>query len=458
MSYRITDLLDDYMDSSVHLFPPEEVLSSSPADPDGVPNTPTPPQSRHRMKKPLVIAAALLLAVTGIAAGCLTLSRFPNGASLNTGLSELPESTPWNSPDSGQSVVESIPEDIVLDDTNSVIVTSGATGLSIRVPTEFQDELKTDNSFTLTTIYSDDESFDFDSIFTFCDSSNQDNSNGIVFSIYAWNQSAFDSYMNDETRGLTYELNSVVLGTDAAVYYSMLQFGNSISTRFPHFDNATPDSAKSYYAHLQYVIPMVNSFIALNGLDSVNTGLDSWDELFRQRMLEPLEELIEQLEPRSESEQPDPSPKELSLPAGEDTDGDGLLTAQLDIPIETEYGTAMLQKFTLELSSGQFRWYVDCSQLSGPFEEDHASMNDILERSEFESASLAVLNTVQEAISDNHLVYPDGSQLFVPTGELVDYYDHIHECYDTLGVATAQPTCDQNPSCLEIGGVTYGFD
>ena len=85
-------------------------------------------------------------------------------------------------------------------------------------------------------------------------------------------------------------------------------------------------------------------------------------------------------------------------------------------------------------------------------------MNDILERSEFESASLAVLNTVQEAISDNHLVYPDGSQLFVPTGELVDYYDHIHECYDTLGVATAQPTCDQNPSCLEIGGVTYGFD
>lgn len=396
MSYRITDLLDDYMDSSVHLFPPEEVLSSSPAVPDGVPNTPTPPQSRHRMKKPLVIAAALLLAVTGIAAGCLTLSRFPNGASLNTGLSELPESTPWNSPDSGQSVVESIPEDIVLDDTNSVVVTSGATGLSIRVPTEFQDELKTDNSFTLTTIYSDDESFDFDSIFTFCDSSNQDNSNGIVFSIYAWNQSAFDSYMNDETRGLTYELNSVVLGTDAAVYYSMLQFGNSISTRFPHFDNATPDSAKSYYAHLQYVIPMVNSFIALNGLDSVNTGLDSWDELFRQRMLEPLEELIEQLEPRSESEQPDPSPKELSLPAGEDTDGDGLLTAQLDIPIETEYGTAMLQQFTLELSSGQFRWYVDCSQLSGPFEEDHASMNDILERSEFESASLAVLNTVQD--------------------------------------------------------------
>ena len=195
MSYRITDLLDDYMDSSVHLFPPEEVLSSSPADPDGVPNTPTPPQSRHRMKKPLVIAAALLLAVTGIAAGCLTLSRFPNGASLNTGLPELPESTPWNSPDSGQSVVESIPEDIVLDDTNSVIVTSEATGLSIRVPTEFQDELKTDNSFTLTTIYSDDESFDFDSIFTFCDSSNQDNSNGIVFSIYAWNQSAFQIFL-----------------------------------------------------------------------------------------------------------------------------------------------------------------------------------------------------------------------------------------------------------------------
>lgn len=325
MNPRITDLLDDYVDTSVQLFPPDQVLRGTGS---GKKKSPNPKPAHHRMKKPLVAAAVLLLVLTGIAAGYLTFSRGSSGTSLGGGPSETPaisavSATPEppqeNVADSAENVT--VPEDLVLDDTNSVIVTSGATGLSMRVPTEFQDGLKTDDSFTLATIYSEDESVDFNSVFTFYDTSNQDSSSGIVFAIYAWNQSAFDSYMSDPTRNATYDLNSAVLGTDATLYYSMLQFGNSLSTRFPHFDDTDPDSIRNYYTRLQYVIPMVSSFIELNGLSYVNRGLDNWAELFRQRMLEPMEELIAQLE--------DASPKQGPQETAQTEESTGALDAQL---------------------------------------------------------------------------------------------------------------------------------
>lgn len=327
MNPRITDLLDDYVDTSVQLFPPDQVLRGTGS---GKKKSPNQKPAHHRMKKPLVAAAALLLVLTGIAAGYLTFSRGSSGTSLGGGPSDTPAiSEVPTTPEPAQSTMDSaenaaVSEDIVLDDTNSVIVTSESTGLSMRVPTEFQDGLKTDDSFTLATIYSEDESVDFNSVFTFYDTSNQDNSSGVVFAIYAWNQSAFDSYMSDPTRNATYDLNSVVLGTDATLYYSMLQFGNSLSTRFPHFDDTDPDSIRNYYARLQYVIPMVNSFIELNGLSYVNRDLDDWADLFRQRMLEPMEELIAQLEDASpqqdiqEAAQTEESTAALDLSPAED--------------------------------------------------------------------------------------------------------------------------------------------
>ena len=72
MNPRITDLLDDYVDTSVRLFPPEQVLGDTSS---GKKKSPTPKPVHHRMKKPLVIAAALLLMVTGIAVAGLKLSN-----------------------------------------------------------------------------------------------------------------------------------------------------------------------------------------------------------------------------------------------------------------------------------------------------------------------------------------------------------------------------------------------
>lgn len=663
MNPRITDLLDNYVDTSVQLFPPDQVLRGTGS---GKKKSPNHNPAHHRMKKPLVAAAALLLVLTGIAAGYLTFSRGSSGTSLGGGPSDTPAiSEVPTTPEPAQSTMDSaenaaVSEDIVLDDTNSVIVTSEATGLSMRVPTEFQDGLKTDDSFTLATIYSEDETFDFNSVFTFYDTSNQDNSSGVVFAIYAWNQSAFDSYMSDPTRNATYDLNSAVIGTDATLYYSMLQFGNSLSTRFPHFDDTDPDSIRNYYMRLQYVIPMVSSFIELNGLSDVNRGLDDWADLFQQRMLIPMNELIRQLEDTTDTQEaeqteestavldlspaedlhiaeptgdrsavetstltsstglsinvlpecmdaeefyvddtitltnelscnidvvfaafdqrnldsggflwaiidgspdsmpldlPDgyqwdvmgqldgetysiimptadnlqfdensladtmsydnhvqamqwnlsdviravtnyspyedatqdwerdyvklvsdpvyerltelesarqnslqPSDSSLNLPAAADADGDGLLTAELNIPIETKYGTAILQKFTLDPTSLEFSWYTDLSGLSGSFAEYGSDLSAALkEHEDFQVEFLEVQNAVQEVILSGMLVYPDNSHICLGTGEQNDYGTQSYRTFDTLGVATQYPTSAENPSCLEIGGVTYSL-
>ena len=661
MNPRITDLLDDYVDASVQLFPPDEVLRGTGS---GKKKSPNQKPAHHRMKKPLVAAAALLLVLTGIAAGYLTFSRGSSGTSLGDGMSEIPEisavsPTPVppqeNIADSAENAVETAPEDIVLDDTNSVIVTSEATGLSMRVPTEFQDGLKTDHSLDLEDANSG--TYHWDGVFTFYDTSNQDGYYGIVFNMEAWEQSTLDSYLSDSfSLGYTFYLNSAVVGTDGTTYYSMLQFGHPITNEFPNFNASNLDSAKSYYERLKYAIPMVNSFIELNGLNPVETGLDSWDDLFRQRMLEPMEELIAQLEnetPQQDTQEPEetanyaeldlsqaedihtgqptiydepsttltsstglrlnvldvcndagefyvddtitlenglscnidvvfaaydqrnldsggflwaiidgspesmpldlpdgyqwdvmgrldgetysiimptannlqfdessladalsyhrhtcaidwclrqitavlstsaedpdwltdyaeqvivpvadryseldqarqnslqPSDSSLNLPAAEDADGDGLLTAELNIPVETEYGTAILRKFTLDPNSLEFSWYIDLSDLSGSFAEYGSDLSAALKaHEEFNAEFFGVFNLVQETITDCMLVYPNKSHICLGTGEQNDYGTQSYRTFDTLGVATQYPTSAENPSCLEIGGVTYSL-
>lgn len=457
MNPRITDLLDDYVDTSVQLFPPEQVLRG----PGSVPKNPTVQKPvHHRMKKPLVIAAALLLAFTGIAAASLRLFGGSNpGDSLNTGLPEAPDSTQWSTPEPDSGTEEFSQEDIVLDDTNSVIVTSEATGLSMRVPTEYQDGLKTDDSFTLTTIYSDDESFDFNSIFTFCDTSNQDSSHGIVFSIDAWDQSGFDAYLSDPTIGYTFELNSAVVGKKDASYYRMLQFGNALSTRFPHFDAASLDSARAYYARLQYAIPMVNSFIELNGLDPVETGLDNWDELFRQRMLEPMADAIRQLEAAQNpagSEAASDSQKARAQYArayGFDAvPDDATLIAFLGLPVAYGNGEETLLALTYDVTTHTYAWVFQCSVLAAQITSDSQNSTQQPEfLDDYRNEIAPILNDL--IVKDADFVYLDGTQSQLEIGNQISYLA------DGVFIDRLEPTehPDEIPSYVEIGGTAYAF-
>ena len=102
MNPRITDLLDNYVDTSVRLFPPEEVLHGTGS---GTKKSPMPKPAQHRMKKPMVIAATLLLILTGITGiGLKIIGSSSSGSSLNTGVPDVPTTAQWDSPKSASSV------------------------------------------------------------------------------------------------------------------------------------------------------------------------------------------------------------------------------------------------------------------------------------------------------------------------------------------------------------------
>ena len=94
MNIRITDLLDDYYDDFVTLPPPEQVLSSASGSTKSAPH---PPKGKHRMKKLLAVAAALLLAVSGLFAGALRLGYggAGSGGSAAPGSASPPAVTQW---------------------------------------------------------------------------------------------------------------------------------------------------------------------------------------------------------------------------------------------------------------------------------------------------------------------------------------------------------------------------
>jgi hypothetical protein len=152
-----------------------------------------------------------------------------------------------------------------------------------------------------------------------------------------------------------------------------------------------------------------------------------------------------------------PSDSSLNLPAAEDVDGDGLLTAELNIPVETKYGTAILQTFTVNPDTWEFSWNTDLSGLSGTFAEYSGDYNEALLNDDFQMEYLEVQNAVQEVILTGMLVYPDNSHVCMFSGERIDFDTQSYRTFDTLGVGTLSPTSDEAPSCLEIGGVTYSL-
>ena len=71
--------------------------------------------------------------------------------------------------------------------------------------------------------------------------------------------------------------------------YTMTQFYiPSLQYVMPQFDSASLESAQSYYDHLKYTIPMIQSFIELNHLELQEIDFDIWDILLAQRMLDPM--------------------------------------------------------------------------------------------------------------------------------------------------------------------------
>ncbi len=309
MKIRITDLLDDYFDESSRLLPPEQLLSPQ-GGRQAPPTPPKRPAQRHRMKKPLVTAAAILLLLTGIGAAWITLLGFQSQpVSLNQ---PAQTAAPTSSAVPMEpSMEESAQEDTgvmkthpALDDSNSVIVTSPETGLSIRVPTEYQDGLMVDSSVSMTFSPGgiDEDTFQYDGPFYFRDTSNSE-SGGFLWGIQAYPIEEFSPDMKDEFYDQPFTFRFAYIGSGSDYFYTMTQFYiPSLEYAMPQFDSTSLESAQSYCDHLKYTIPMIESFIELNHLELQEIDFDSWDILLAQRMLDPMAEIISNLKTPPEPE------------------------------------------------------------------------------------------------------------------------------------------------------------
>ncbi len=85
---RITDLFDNYHDSRVKLKTPEEIFSGQ-KDDHLTPLVLGTPQKKSRGQKSMLIAASLMLALTGVFVGALAMSRTSDGSSLAEGAASM---------------------------------------------------------------------------------------------------------------------------------------------------------------------------------------------------------------------------------------------------------------------------------------------------------------------------------------------------------------------------------
>lgn len=157
-------------------------------------------------------------------------------------------------------------------------------------------------------------------------------------------------------------------------------------------------------------------------------------------------------------------PEDITGPvAAEDPDGDGLLTASVDLPLDSERWDGTLTRLTIDLSNGDFTWYY---RESGLEERLYA----LSPEGDFEMALRDEDFNARHTELGNLLLayYPGGARLVFTDGSAMTLYDgaeagHIEgefwSGYNLYWLALDEDfdLTGRSPAYLEIGGVRYDF-
>ena len=328
---------------------------------------------------------------------------------------------------------------------------TSSTGLSINVMSECMDagEFYVDETITL----ENGLSCNIDVVFAAFDQRNLD-SGGFLWAIIDGSPESMSLELPDGYRW------DVMGQLDGETYSMIMPTADNLQ-----FDESSLTDAMSYNNHAiatDWCLTQITVTLTTSAEDP------DWLTDYSVQVIAPVANRYSELE-QARQNSLQPSDSSLNLPAMGCTIRyeyglfrqkivDGQLTAELNISVETEYGTAILQKFTLDPTSLEFSWYTDLSNLSGSFAEYGSDLSTaIKEHGDFNAEVASVFNAVQEVILDSMLVYPDKSHVCLVTGERNDFGIQSIRSYDTLGDLTQYPTSAENPSCLEIGSVTYSL-
>lgn len=152
--------------------------------------------------------------------------------------------------------------------------------------------------------------------------------------------------------------------------------------------------------------------------------------------------------------------------AAEDLNGDGILSAQLDLSVMVEDSEATLVRFTYDLTSGKFTWYMHSPLLMAQLYEISPSgdMSDGLIDESWSKNYATWSNTMLENYYTNaSLIMTDGTEILLGGGSVVDFVDdlfiewHQYE-FDVLNDYYGTNLKTEEIAYLLINGVTYQFE
>jgi hypothetical protein len=135
-----------------------------------------------------------------------------------------------------------------------------------------------------------------------------------------------------------------------------------------------------------------------------------------------------------------------------DQDGDGLLSAQLELPFYLDDETGTLVKFELDLSSGNVIWYYDVPTLAEALDTDPSSEETMKLDANW------LTSVITTYLEDAWLVFTEGDEVLVGSGEVLNYSGTTLTGKTSL-IWLAEdynlPLLDLTPAYLRIGDTTY---
>lgn len=447
MNIRITDLLDDYYDDSVTLFPPEQVLSASPGSKAAAPH---PPRQKHRMKRPLAVAAALLLAVSGLFVGVLRLGYGGTvpGGSAAPGSASPPAVTHWGSPIEPSAQEES-PSEIQpdamdstlvtheqLSDSNSQILTSPANGFLIRVPEEFLENYRitTNSSFTLSAC--PDAPIEQ---LVFLAAEPSGTYDGFLWAITQTSLPDYQQAQSSSPASLKaiYMQNTRALGQKDGIVYSLVYLSYDY-TRL-QFDPSDLISVRTYLDRMEYAAVMLESFIDLNDLSPIDDAAGDWKTDLIQQLIMPLQDLSAQLADQYQ----------------EAYSGDSPLTATLGLTMEFGGSSLTVGSLVYHTATGEYDWILDSHALTDALPEGTDDSQELLSASN-ETFSSLFMDLDQAFYTayyhDAWLCFPDGTRSALGFGGHVSYSSETGQF--TVRLSSMDDT-GAVPTSVQILGETY---
>lgn len=157
-------------------------------------------------------------------------------------------------------------------------------------------------------------------------------------------------------------------------------------------------------------------------------------------------------------------PEELSVAIlAEDPDGDGYLTVDLALPVETEAASGTICRFSLKISTGEFKWFYDSQDLVDTLYQlsPEGDMSIAMDDEAFAAARLDFMNCALEThLSGAYLGFEDGTELCIGCGDMVGFSNDLFwDGYKitVIGKDTAEALGETRVSYLKINDVIYNF-